>query len=231
MWNLLKELGSIFGAGVAAACCLGLPVVLAALGAVGLGFLVKDAYLLPIFVAFAMLSLWMLYHSARSHAYLAPFWLGLTGAIVGTAGLWLLVTGIYPLPALIYSGLVGLVAGSVWDVVRARGAAVCKTVSATNAPSPTLFPGQIDRTRRMATGVALSAVAVAALYGMYKSVESYAPGTEGDTEKCFGVAKAGQNDCSTALHACNSQASADFAPDEFKFVPSGTCRKIGGKLG
>src|SRR5690349_1322529 len=28
-------------------------------------------------------------------------------------------------------------------------------------------------------------------------------------ETCFGVAKAGQNDCSTANHSCNGQASVD----------------------
>ncbi len=34
MWNLLKQFGSQIGAGVAAACCLGIPAVLAAVGTV-----------------------------------------------------------------------------------------------------------------------------------------------------------------------------------------------------
>jgi hypothetical protein len=74
MKDLLKQFGSLIGAGVAAACCLGLPLVLSTLGAVGLGFIVHDAYLLPLFVGFIALSLRSLYRSARRHARLRPFW-------------------------------------------------------------------------------------------------------------------------------------------------------------
>jgi uncharacterized membrane protein len=49
-------------------------------------------------------------------------------------------------------------------------------------------------------------------------------------EKCYGVAKAGQNDCGTARHTCAGQAKQDNAPDEWKYVPKGTCEKMGGKL-
>jgi uncharacterized membrane protein len=49
-------------------------------------------------------------------------------------------------------------------------------------------------------------------------------------EKCYGVAKAGQNDCGTARHTCAGQAKQDNAPDEWKYVPKGTCEKVGGKL-
>ncbi len=66
MKDLLKQFGSLMGAGIAAACCLGVPLVLSTLGAVGLGFIVHDAYLLPLFVGFIVLSLWSLYRSART---------------------------------------------------------------------------------------------------------------------------------------------------------------------
>jgi uncharacterized membrane protein len=49
-------------------------------------------------------------------------------------------------------------------------------------------------------------------------------------EKCYGIAKAGQNDCGTATHTCAGQARTDNAPDEWKYVPKGTCTKLGGKL-
>ena len=48
-------------------------------------------------------------------------------------------------------------------------------------------------------------------------------------EKCYGVAKAGQNDCGTARHSCAGKATKDNAPDEWKYVPRGTCEKMGGK--
>jgi len=50
------------------------------------------------------------------------------------------------------------------------------------------------------------------------------------TEKCFGVAKKGQNDCGTSEHACSGHAAKDNDPNEWKSVPEGTCEKLGGKL-
>ena len=50
-------------------------------------------------------------------------------------------------------------------------------------------------------------------------------------EKCYGVAKAGQNDCGTAKHACAAQgAKTDKDPNEWKYVDKGTCEKMGGKM-
>lgn len=51
-------------------------------------------------------------------------------------------------------------------------------------------------------------------------------------EKCFGVAKAGQNDCGSKLskHSCAGQSKVDNDPNDFKLVAKGTCEKMGGKL-
>ena len=54
--------------------------------------------------------------------------------------------------------------------------------------------------------------------------------TESGHEKCYGVAKAGQNDCGTAKHACaGARAKKDNDPTEWKYVAKGTCEKMGGK--
>ncbi len=52
-----------------------------------------------------------------------------------------------------------------------------------------------------------------------------------DKEKCYGVAKAGQNDCASATgsHSCAGQAKKDNDPAEWKYVAKGTCEKMGGK--
>jgi len=50
-----------------------------------------------------------------------------------------------------------------------------------------------------------------------------------EKEKCYGIAKAGQNDCGTATHTCAGKAKKDNAPDEWKYVAKGTCEKLGGK--
>jgi uncharacterized membrane protein len=48
--------------------------------------------------------------------------------------------------------------------------------------------------------------------------------------KCYGIAKAGQNDCGTAKHSCAGQgAKADNDPNEWKYVAAGTCESVGGK--
>ena len=49
-------------------------------------------------------------------------------------------------------------------------------------------------------------------------------------EKCYGIAKAGQNDCGTAKHACAGEgAKTDKDPNEWKYVAKGTCESVGGK--
>jgi uncharacterized membrane protein len=52
-----------------------------------------------------------------------------------------------------------------------------------------------------------------------------------DKEKCYGVAKAGQNDCapSDGTHSCAGQAKTDNGATEWKYVAKGTCEKTGGK--
>ncbi|KVG51736.1 hypothetical protein WJ33_11040 [Burkholderia ubonensis] len=54
-----------------------------------------------------------------------------------------------------------------------------------------------------------------------------------DTVRCFGVAKAGQNDCAskTGVHDCASEAKVDNYKGDFVNVPKGTCEKMGGTVG
>lgn len=47
-------------------------------------------------------------------------------------------------------------------------------------------------------------------------------------EKCQGIAKAGQNDCGTSKHSCAGQAKVDGDPEEWVYVPEGSCSKIVG---
>ncbi|SHH16578.1 DUF2282 domain-containing protein [Massilia sp. CF038] len=53
-----------------------------------------------------------------------------------------------------------------------------------------------------------------------------------EKEKCYGIAKAGQNDCATATgsHSCAGQGKVDKDANEWKYVAKGTCEKAGGKL-
>jgi uncharacterized membrane protein len=49
-----------------------------------------------------------------------------------------------------------------------------------------------------------------------------------DTEQCFGVAKAGKNDCKAGAHDCAGKSTVDSDPQSFVLVPVGSCEKIAG---
>ena len=51
-------------------------------------------------------------------------------------------------------------------------------------------------------------------------------------EKCWGVARAGQNACNSnkSKHSCAGHSKIDNDPNDFITLPSGSCLKIGGKL-
>jgi uncharacterized membrane protein len=51
-----------------------------------------------------------------------------------------------------------------------------------------------------------------------------------DKEKCYGIAKAGQNDCAniSGTHSCAGQAKVDNDPGEYKYVAKGTCKELKG---
>ncbi len=52
-----------------------------------------------------------------------------------------------------------------------------------------------------------------------------------DVEKCYGVVKAGQNDCQTANSSCAGTSKVDGQGDAWVYLPAGTCEKIvGGSL-
>ena len=49
-----------------------------------------------------------------------------------------------------------------------------------------------------------------------------------DSEKCFGVAKVGKNDCQTPVSSCAGTNKTDNNPQAFILVPKGTCDKLAG---
>lgn len=76
-----------------------------------------------------------------------------------------------------------------------------------------------------------AAVAGLVALGFAASVASQPVMQKEGTEKCYGVAKAGQNDCGTAKHACAAMgAKVDNDANEWKYVAKGSCEKMGGKM-
>ena len=74
---------------------------------------------------------------------------------------------------------------------------------------------------------AIAGVIALGMAGMSGEAMAGKPGFE----KCAGIVKTGMNDCGTSKHACAGQAKKDNDPQEWIYVPKGTCAKIvGGKL-
>jgi uncharacterized membrane protein len=57
-----------------------------------------------------------------------------------------------------------------------------------------------------------------------------APVAAQEKEKCFGIAKAGQNDCANlaGTHSCAGQSKVDNDKGEWKYVAKGTCKDMKG---
>ncbi len=56
------------------------------------------------------------------------------------------------------------------------------------------------------------------------------PAAAQEKEKCFGIAKAGQNDCASisGAHSCAGQSKVDMDKLEWKYVAKGTCKDMKG---
>lgn len=102
------------GATFAAPCCAGVPAVLGALSAAGLGFVVNDAILLPLVVLALEVALWGLWRGSARHGSRAVLVLGGVGAM-------LLVVGIILYP-LVYAGVAAMLGAAVWNTAALRGA-------------------------------------------------------------------------------------------------------------
>ena len=80
----------------------------------------------------------------------------------------------------------------------------------------------------LVVGLARSGAAIASVLALGLAQAANAEDAQGK-EKCYGIAKAGQNDCGTAKHSCAGKAAKDNDPAEWKYVAAGTCEKAGGK--
>jgi uncharacterized membrane protein len=75
-----------------------------------------------------------------------------------------------------------------------------------------------------------SRVAIAAALAAALTLPAAAQ-AQGMVEKCYGIAKAGKNDCQTAKSSCAGTSKKDSQGDAWVAVPKGACEKIvGGSL-
>lgn len=73
-----------------------------------------------------------------------------------------------------------------------------------------------------------SALAAAVMLGGILHTVQVSAAEQKDVEKCYGVVKAGKNDCQTTNNACAGHSTADSQQDAWVYLPKGTCDKIVG---
>jgi len=114
-WKDHLDKAGIVGSLLTGACCLGLPSVLSLVTAVGLGFLIKDAILLPLMVAFLAVSLVGLFLGYRVHR--RP-WALVLGSVSSVAAYFFIF--VHTINFAAYLAIAGLVVASVLNIVLRR---------------------------------------------------------------------------------------------------------------
>ena len=100
-----------------------------------------------------------------------------------------------------------------FQAARGAGAIIC---GIPQAPKRT----PMDRSRMLIRSAIAGLIAAAAVH------PAVAQDKGGERQKCYGIAKAGQNDCGTAKHTCAGQAKRDNDASDWKYVAAGTCERF-----
>jgi uncharacterized membrane protein len=78
------------------------------------------------------------------------------------------------------------------------------------------------------TTVILASAIAAALSLAVQASAGPAPAPKFEAEKCYGIAKAGHNDCETMSSSCAGTSRRNGQSDAWIYVPKGTCEKVVG---
>lgn len=75
-----------------------------------------------------------------------------------------------------------------------------------------------------------ASIALAAIAQTQNALAHLEPKKNEDKEKCYGVVKAGKNDCASKAnsHSCATFAKTDSDPNEWIKLPKGLCEKLVG---
>jgi uncharacterized membrane protein len=78
--------------------------------------------------------------------------------------------------------------------------------------------------------VITAAIAALTSGGLLASTTAQAAGAVvcAEQERCYGIAKAGKNDCATSSSVCSGSAKEDNLKSAWIYVPKGTCQKVAG---
>lgn len=221
---MARQLFTLAGAVVAAGVCAGIPLLVAAFGAVGAAAFATHAYMYPLFVASVAAASYGLYREGIRRDRLAPFWVGTASAAISAVVLWLMITNTMTLPLWsLIAPLAVLLAASVYCLWLPLQPDRCleemiRSVARRERP----------RQAQLTRGAALSIAAAGAFYGLYKSVDVYAPKVEAGEIACYGINSCkGKTVCATASNACGGMNSCKGKG--YLILPADDCARQGGQ--
>lgn len=118
-------LAGLLGSSLALLCCAGVAPILGLLSAIGLGFLIRDTVLIPLFIVALGVTCWGLWQGRRCHGNRPPVLLGLGGGVLAVGGLFLWVP-------LAFIGFGAVVLASTWNLRLLRACALPSRPAGTN---------------------------------------------------------------------------------------------------
>ncbi len=82
--------------------------------------------------------------------------------------------------------------------------------------------------KSIALSTMFGAAAMVAASSLAVSADAQMGADKPGMEHCYGVAKAGKNDCAAAGHSCAGQSSKDADKSSWVSLPTGVCAKLAG---
>jgi mercuric ion transport protein len=116
----------LIGSTFALLCCAGVAPVIGLVSAIGLGFLIKDAVLIPLMVLALALTMWGIRQGRRCHGRNSPW-------VLGWVGVGLTVAGVFLWVPLAFAGFAVVIGASVWNILAVRA---CGVPPSSRAQSP-----------------------------------------------------------------------------------------------
>lgn len=86
----------------------------------------------------------------------------------------------------------------------------------------------MKKTTKLFTTAALGFAALGLVYVSANNAVAADAAANADKEKCYGVVKAGANDCANSAHSCAGHSEDDATSDEWIFLPKGVCERLAG---
>jgi len=111
------SLAGLFGSGFALLCCAGVAPVLGLLSAIGLGFMINDAVLVPLLLLALGVTGWGLWQVRRCHRHHSVLGMGLGGAGLDVGGLYVWLP-------LAFAGFAAVLLASVWNLRLLRACTI-----------------------------------------------------------------------------------------------------------